>query len=63
MSRAQAALDAVSALEKGHAQYLVSRSGKCGGRGDRGRQGRGHRPGVPRLLAVAALCHWGFLEL
>uniref|UniRef100_A0A8C7BR46 Huntingtin-interacting protein 1-related protein n=1 Tax=Neovison vison TaxID=452646 RepID=A0A8C7BR46_NEOVI len=28
VSRAQAALDAVSALEKGHAQYLVSRSGK-----------------------------------
>lgn len=30
VSRAQAALDAVSALEKGHAQYLTSRSGEWG---------------------------------
>lgn len=29
VSRAQAALDAVSALEKGHAQYLTSRAGEC----------------------------------
>lgn len=37
VSRAQAALDAVSALEKGHAQYLASRAGECHGLG----QGRG----------------------
>lgn len=45
VSRAQAALDAVSALEKGHAQYLVSRSGKCGGRGQKWAEAAG--PGCP----------------
>lgn len=38
VSRAQAALDAVSTLEKGHAQYLISRAGECSwGRPGQGR--------------------------
>lgn len=44
VSRAQAALDAVSALEKGHAQYLTSRAGECHGHGPGTGQGRGQRP-------------------
>lgn len=44
VSRAQAALDAVSALEKGHAQYLTSRAGECHGHEPRTGRGRGQRP-------------------
>lgn len=50
VSRAQAALDAVSALEKGHAQYLTSRAGECPGQCMG--QGRGRRPWCPPAIAT-----------
>ena len=50
VSRAQAALDAVSALEKGHTQYLTSRAGECPGQCMG--QGRGRRPWCPPAIAT-----------
>lgn len=59
VSRAQAALDAVSALEKGHAQYLASRAGECHGLGQGGAEACGaHWP----LLPVGCLFRGHTLE-
>lgn len=48
VSRAQEALDAVSALEEGHAQYLTSLAGECGpSRAEAGAMSQFQRPWPP----------------
>lgn len=59
VSRAQVALDAVSALETGHAQYLTSRSGEC--RAGLGRERPGHL-GAGSTSPGCLLLSGGFLQ-
>lgn len=67
VSRAQAALDSMSALEKGHAQYLTSRAGEWSRR-DRVGQGRGSQRwwarshGHCHLLPLGRFPTWVLLQ-